>query len=175
MPITEVLFEFQAFRWDEPPVTDVEFLDALAISPGEVEEASSWREHWGQPFVRIATLRSEHPVPDDEFDQWASPTFLAVAKFLRERPTGVYNRLRAAGMQNLRLNVDLKYVGDFPIVDWPSDVYEACREVDIGLVSSYETPEPREPRLTPVSDEDSHSPFPIFELVVPPPDPRDWI
>lgn len=136
-----VTFEFQAYRYDAPPITDAEFLTPLAIAPGEVEAAWSWKERWGGAGVRIATARSEHPVADAEFDNWAAEAFGAVVRFLNGRPAGVYDRLRAAGLVNMRLAADVVYVGDFPIVDWPPEMYAACRQHDIGLVSSWEFPE----------------------------------
>ena len=55
MPTLAVIFEFQAYRYDAPPITDAEFLAPLAIAPGEVETAWSWKERWGGAGVRIVT------------------------------------------------------------------------------------------------------------------------
>jgi hypothetical protein len=136
-----VTFEFQAYRYDAPPITDAEFLVPLAIAPGEVEAAWSWKERWGGAGVRIATARSEQPVGDAEFDGWAADTCRAVVRFLDGRPAGALDRLRAAGLVNLHLSADVLYVGEFPIVDFPPEVYAACRRCDIGFVSSWELPD----------------------------------
>ena len=139
MSTLAVTFEFQAYRHDAPPITDAEFLIPLAIAPGEAEAAWSWQEPWGGAGVRIAALRSKRPVSNGEFDHWAADAFGAVVRFLNGRPSGAYDRLRAAGL-NLRLCVDVVYVGDSPIVDWPPEVYAVCENHDLGLVSSWELP-----------------------------------
>ena len=143
MPIFEVTFEFLASRFDAPPITDDEFLIPLAIAPGEVESAWSWKETWGGAGVRIVTASSEHPVVDGEFDRWLACSGESVIRFLHSRPSGAYDRLRTAGLINLQLYVVVLYVGDFPIVDFPVEMYAACREYDLGFGSTWETPEER--------------------------------
>lgn len=145
MPTLAVTFEFQASRYDAPPITDAEFLAPLAISPGEVEAAWSWQEQWGGAGVRIVTARSEHPVGDAEFDRWTAAACRSVVRFFHGRPAGALDCLRAAGLVNLRLSADVLYVGEFPIVDFPAGVYSVCRELDIGFVSSWELPEEQRP------------------------------
>lgn len=141
MPIVSVTFEFKAYRHDAPPITDEEFLTPLAIAPGEVEAAWSWKERWGGAGVRIVSARNPQPVEDSEFDLWAASPCAAVVRFLDARPAGAYAQLRAAGLVSLHVAAEVVYVGEFPIVDWPAELYDACRQYDIGLLSSWELPE----------------------------------
>ncbi len=143
MPTLEVRFEFVAYRYDAPPITDDEFLIPLAITPGEVEAAWSWKEYWGGAGVQIVTASSENPVADADFDHWLADACEKVVRFLKGRPIGAYDRLREAGLINLHLYSIVIYVGDFPIVDFPDAMYVACRENDLGFSSTWETPEER--------------------------------
>ena len=145
MPILSVTYEFIAYRHDAPPITDEEFLAPLALAPGEVEAAWSWKERWGGAGVRIVTARSEHPVADAEFDRWAADASYAVVRFLDNRPAGAFDRLRAAGLVNIHLRTDVVYVGDFPIVDWPDELYAAVRRHGIGFGETWELPEEHDP------------------------------
>ena len=143
MPTLEVTFEFLAYRYDTPPITDDEFLIPLAIAPGEVEAAWSWKEYYGGAGVRIVTARSEQPVEDAEFERWLAKVHERVVRFLTGRPVGAYARLRSAGLINLHLYAIVLYIGDFPIVDFPPEMYAACRESGLGFSSTWETPEER--------------------------------
>jgi hypothetical protein len=141
MPVHSLTFTLTAYRHDAPPITDDEFLTPLAIAPGEVEAAWSWKERWGEAGVRILTASSARPVEDAAFDDWVAAPCAAVVRFLDGRPAGAYDRLRAAGLVNIHVAAEVVYVGEFPIVDWPEALYAACRQHGIGLLSNWELPE----------------------------------
>src|SRR4051812_47566907 len=133
MPTHSLVIEFVACRYDAPPIRDREFVTPLAIKDGECEAAWSWKEHWGGSGVRIVTLESDDPIADCDFDGWAAKAFDSVVRFLKARPVGVFDQLREFGLGNLGVHVDVIYTGDFPIIDWPSDLYDTCRELKIGF------------------------------------------
>lgn len=141
MPTLGMVIELEAFRHNGPPITDDEFLVPLAIAAGEVEAAWSWKEHWGGAGVRIVSVRSDEPLTDDRFDDWSADAFRCAVRFLECRPKGVFGGLEAAGLVNLRICVTLRYEGEFPIIDWPPELYAVCRRLDIGLVSTWASPE----------------------------------
>ena len=77
----------------------------------------------------------EAPVSDAEFDAWAAPAFEAAVRFLRGRPPGALATISSLGVY-LRVCICVEEVGP-SYVDWPDELYAACRECGVGFVTIY--------------------------------------
>jgi hypothetical protein len=140
MPVRSLVIEFIGVRTTGPDVGDGEFANALAIQPGEVEAAGAS----GPGSVRVSSVRFSPPpgndapvvagVPDDAFDAWAADAFRAAVQFLERRPETVFADLKASGF-DLRMEIEVSVTGEFPIIDWPPELYDACRRHGVGLLS----------------------------------------
>lgn len=139
MPVRSLVIEFFGRRPAGPDATADEVVTPLALRPGEVEAAGSW----GPGSVRVSSARFAPPpgadpavtgIPDDEFDAWAADAFRAAVRFLDGRPEGVFPALTATGL-DLEVVVEVHATGDFPVVDWPPELYDACRRHGVGLSS----------------------------------------
>ena len=141
MPTLSVKIEFEAFHHDGRGIAANKFIALMAIQTGEVEAIVVNGLPGNRAFIRLASATSDVGVSDNDFDTWAAGAFRSAVRFLERRSKETFAGLKKAGLADVRVCVNVLYAGEYPIIDWPSELYAMCRHHEVGLVSTWESPE----------------------------------
>jgi hypothetical protein len=141
MSVGSVLIGLQA-SGRERGVTATEFLDPLAIQPGEAEATSADAGPWASGMVYLAVVRysafahvdksADAGAQSEAFHAGVVEAFRAAGRFLDGRAPGVTAAMRAAGL-SLRLFVEVRMDQDQMELELPPEFLAACGRHGLGV------------------------------------------
>ena len=141
MSVGSVLIGLQASGRDRG-VSASEFLNPLAIQPGEVEAAQADGGAWASGMVYFAVVRysafahvdtsADAGAQSIAFEAGIAEAFRTAARFLDRRPPAVTAAMRAAGL-SLRLFVEVRMDQDQMELEFPPELLAACGRHALGV------------------------------------------